>query len=96
MTAESEVLPLTVRTAQASQLGNGSGHPQRGTPDLDDFSSGFGLWSGTSFAAPALAGDIARKLGTDRPAEAEKRSAVARDVVAAALEAAAKVLEEER
>lgn len=31
----------------------------RSTVDPDDFRSGFGLWSGTSFAAPILVGEIA-------------------------------------
>ncbi|GAB3190389.1 S8 family serine peptidase [Nesterenkonia suensis] len=31
----------------------------RGTADPDDFGSGFATWSGTSFAAPWVAGDIA-------------------------------------
>lgn len=31
----------------------------RGTIDPDDFGSGFAIWSGTSFAAPWVAGDIA-------------------------------------
>jgi hypothetical protein len=30
--------------------------------DPDDFSCGFGTWSGTSFATPVLAGEIAREL----------------------------------
>jgi subtilisin family serine protease len=30
--------------------------------DPDDFSSGFGVWSGTSFAAPVLAGEVAAAL----------------------------------
>ena len=29
--------------------------------DLDDFSSGFGVWSGTSFAAPVFAGQLAAR-----------------------------------
>jgi subtilisin family serine protease len=40
----------------------GSTNPARGSIDLDDYSRGFGTWSGTSFAAPALAGDIAAYL----------------------------------
>ena len=36
--------------------------PARGSCDPDDYSSGFGLWSGTSFAAPAYAGDVAAAL----------------------------------
>jgi serine protease len=34
----------------------------RASLDPDDFSGGFGLWSGTSFAAPLLAGRIAQRL----------------------------------
>ena len=40
----------------------------RTTIDVDDFSGGFGVWSGTSFAAPLLAGQVAKALadlGTD-------------------------------
>lgn len=36
----------------------------RATVDPDDFSSGFGSWSGTSFAAPILAGEVAQWLHT--------------------------------
>jgi subtilisin family serine protease len=34
----------------------------RSTIDPDDFRSGFGVWSGTSFAAPVFAGKLARTL----------------------------------
>jgi subtilisin family serine protease len=34
----------------------------RETIDPDDFSGGFGTWSGTSFSAPVLAGEIAQQL----------------------------------
>ena len=34
----------------------------RETIDPDDFSSGFGTWSGTSFAAPVLAGELAQAM----------------------------------
>jgi len=34
----------------------------RGTMDPDDFSSGFGVWSGTSFATPIMAADVAAAL----------------------------------
>ena len=37
----------------------------RATIDLDDFSAGFGVWSGTSFAAPVFAGRLARCLLED-------------------------------
>ncbi|MFD6701046.1 MULTISPECIES: S8 family serine peptidase [unclassified Microbacterium] len=35
---------------------------RRETLDLDDFAGGFAVWSGTSFAAPIVAGRIAREL----------------------------------
>jgi hypothetical protein len=34
----------------------------RETIDPDDFTGGFGTWSGTSFAGPVLAAKIAQKL----------------------------------
>ena len=40
----------------------------RATIDLDDYTSGFGVWSGTSFSAPVLAGQLAHAicvLGSD-------------------------------
>ncbi len=46
----------------------------RATIDLDDFSAGYGVWSGTSFAAPAFAGRLARRLLDDpRFADTERR-----------------------
>jgi hypothetical protein len=35
---------------------------QRATIDPDNFTSGFGIWSGTSFAAPVLAGKFAQSI----------------------------------
>lgn len=35
--------------------------------DPDNFAAGFGIWSGTSFAAPLLAGQIAATLLRDMP-----------------------------
>ena len=56
--------------------------PTRGSIDLDDYSGGFGTWSGTSFAAPALAGDIAARIyeqvsaaGTGAPGVAPEQAA---------------------
>ena len=55
----------------------------RATIDPDDYSSGFATWSGTSFAAPALAGTYLRALGkAGRPADIVKRRAILRNVVA--------------
>jgi serine protease len=57
--------------------------PARSTPDPDDYSSGFGVWSGSSFSAPTLAGQVAHAL-CDRQQESspERRIAVLDDVVA--------------
>ena len=41
---------------QPVMSGTGPGGRKRATIDPDDYSSGFGLWSGTSFAAPLAAG----------------------------------------
>jgi subtilisin family serine protease len=38
------------------------GRVRRSTIDPDDYSSGFGVWSGTSFSAPILAGEVAQYL----------------------------------
>jgi subtilisin family serine protease len=63
----------------------GPGSTQRGTVDPDSFSGGFSTWSGTSFAAPVLAGrylaalvktDVARNAKTRRPLLAFKRSRI--------------------
>lgn len=45
-----------------------SGDGLRRTVDPDNFASGFGLWSGTSFAAPVLAGELATSLLREREA----------------------------
>ena len=50
---------------------------KRGTPDPDDYSSGFGVWSGSSFAAPACAGQVAHALCRE-DAEQERQARVAR------------------
>ena len=52
--------------------------------DPDDFTSMFGIWSGTSFAAPVVAGCIARHLHSDAgvqdgPGNTEARARRARD-----------------
>ena len=41
----------------------------RATIDGDDYSGGFGVWSGTSFAAPVLAGQLARHLADHDPTD---------------------------
>jgi len=49
----------------------------RGTIDADHFSSGFATWSGTSFAAPVLAGRyLARLVRENCPVGADRRKAL--------------------
>jgi len=47
--------------AASVQLADPTGQPRR-TIDQDRYTNGFGTWSGTSFAAPVLAGRLARDL----------------------------------
>jgi subtilisin family serine protease len=50
----------------------------RSTFDPDDFISGFGVWSGTSFAAPVLAGEVAAALAAAyRDGERDRSTAAA-------------------
>ena len=50
--------PPTLNGSQQAGVATGD----RATLDPDNFSSGFGIWSGTSFAAPLFAGELARAL----------------------------------
>jgi subtilisin family serine protease len=61
------------------------GH-ERAAIDPDDFTGGFAVWSGTSFAAPVLAGRLAAALEPALPAAGEP-AAAARDRAWQALEA---------
>ncbi|MDT4922147.1 MAG: hypothetical protein QOI15_3049, partial [Pseudonocardiales bacterium] len=54
--------PQTFQGAEQSQFGVTVDGAFRATIDPDDFSAGFGTWSGTSFAAPYLAGELAQAL----------------------------------
>ncbi len=49
-------------SGQESTWTLGSGTRPRATIDRDDYRGGFGTWSGTSFAAPVLAGQAAARL----------------------------------
>jgi subtilisin family serine protease len=59
-------------TIEMDGMGDPPGAPEpkgrnvRSTIDPDDFSSGFGIWSGTSFAAPILVGEVAQYLFAHR------------------------------
>lgn len=65
----------------------GVGPGPRGGVDFDDFSSGFAVWSGTSFASPWIAGDIAaeivRSAGSAQGAAASSRALAAATTVVA-------------
>ena len=50
---------------------------RRETLDVDDFRGGFGVWSGTSFAAPVVAGRIAAQIA-DGASSPERRDRGAR------------------
>jgi subtilisin family serine protease len=59
----------------------------RAAPDPDDFSSGFGVWSGTSFSAPVFAGELAARLAEryaagHRPSDNDEAVAVLQQIVA--------------
>lgn len=56
-------LPTTFEASAGPVLENTEvGDTTRATPDRDDLSEGFGIWSGTSFAAPHLAGRLAERI----------------------------------
>ena len=54
------------------------GEVTRESIDPDDFSGGFGVWSGTSFAAPVLAGQLAAQLCKVDLSALDRASAVGR------------------
>ena len=69
-----------VAAVQASVVA-GPGAPDtrnRATIDRDDFSGGFGVWSGTSFAAPVLAGELAQALVDQDPVDVSREAMLAR------------------
>jgi len=64
-TAVVSTMPVTFNASSRQQvLRSGPPNPARGLVDDDDYSPGFGVWSGTSFAAPAFAADVAQQLVT--------------------------------
>jgi len=65
-------MPTTLDSSLRPDLHVGArpGIPPRGTPDPDDYACGFGVWSGSSFSAPAYAGQVAAALA-EMTAEAD-------------------------
>ena len=60
----------------------GTHTPARATPDPDDFSCGFAVWNGSSFSAPAFAGELACLLAQgESAADAETRTKRAAELV---------------
>jgi subtilisin family serine protease len=62
------VLSSMPTTFDGSVAGTRSADGLRHSVDPDDFTHGFGTWSGTSFSAPYLAGQLAAKLFEHRAA----------------------------
>jgi subtilisin family serine protease len=73
--------PQTFQGGEQAQFAVTVDGTVRATLDPDDFSAGFGTWSGTSFAAPYLAGEIAQALideSASRMKDTDPASAVQR------------------
>ncbi len=60
--------PTTFDGGNQSDVATEFGGRDRASLDIDDFTGGFGTWSGTSFAALLLAGRIAQRLFESGPA----------------------------
>lgn len=52
----------SMRTSGLNTTASGFTVPKRATPDVDNYSGGFGIWGGTSFAAPVFAAEVAAEL----------------------------------
>lgn len=81
-------LPVTFDGSAGSRWSTTVDGQVRCTPDPDDHSGGFAVWSGTSFAAPWLVGQLAARLTQERSLPAVDRPAMrerARSVLGAEL-----------
>ncbi|MFH8249085.1 S8 family peptidase [Microbacterium sp. B2969] len=74
-------LPVTFEGGLQSGTRDDEEGRRRETLDPDDYQGGFGVWSGTSFAAPVVAGRIAAQIASGEAPE------TAKDVVAKRLTA---------
>jgi subtilisin family serine protease len=70
--------PTTYNAAQQASEQVQDGDLIRSTIDPDDFGGGFGTWSGTSFAAPVLAGQLAQALCSSDLGRLDSESALDR------------------
>ncbi len=70
-------LPVTFEGGIQAGTRDDHGGRRRETLDVDDFRGGFGVWSGTSFAAPVVAGRIAARIAAGRSPEAARKAVVA-------------------
>jgi subtilisin family serine protease len=70
-------LPITFDGGIQAGTRNDHDGRHRETLDIDDFRGGFGVWSGTSFAAPVVAGRIAAEILSGKSPKAAKETVVA-------------------
>lgn len=70
--------PTTFNGSEQPSFAVVDGKSVRATIDPDDFAGGFGVWSGTSFAGPVLAGQLAAQLCQVDLSAVDRASAVSR------------------
>ncbi len=71
-------LPTDLQGSSQPTQGSSPLGRDRSSVDPDDFTGGFGTWSGTSFAAPLLAGQLAEHLASSRSINRIDRSSAVR------------------
>jgi subtilisin family serine protease len=86
-------IPVNFEGGIQADLSSAEYDRRRETFDVDDFGSGFAVWSGTSFAAPVVAGRIAQKLQGPQAASAAAVAGGPTPRVAAAVAAAGTIVE---
>ena len=82
-------VPVTLSGSLRSPIRfDGVGPGPRAGIDFDDYSSGFAVWSGTSFASPWIVGEIAAQIvrgGSGAVSSSSRARAASTQVVARAL-----------